>query len=54
MTWESPQARWRIQALVQNLENEAVIQRAKIFTQCQIGQAYGDPRIYGASFSYRH
>lgn len=54
ITWESPQARWRIQAFVQNLENEAVIQRTNIFTQRQIGQTYGDPRIYGASFSYRH
>ena len=54
LTWESPKQRWRIQGFVQNLEDEAVLLRTNIFTQRQIGQTFGDPRIYGVSIAYRN
>lgn len=54
LTWESPQQHWRVQGFAQNIENEAVLLRTNIFTQRQIGQTYGDPRIYGVSIAYRH
>ncbi len=54
LTWESAQQKWRVQGFVQNIENEAVLLRTNIFTQRQIGQTFGDPRIYGLSISYRY
>jgi iron complex outermembrane receptor protein len=54
LTWDSPQSHWSAQAFVQNLEDEAVLQRTNIFTQRQIGQTFGDPRLYGFTLSYRY
>ncbi len=54
LTWVSADARFNISGFVNNIEDEAVLNRANIFGSSQATQQYAPPRTWGISFGYNH
>jgi iron complex outermembrane receptor protein len=53
LTWASADERYMVQAFVQNLEDEAVLNRAVIGGQGAIFQNFGAPRIFGVRAGFK-
>ncbi len=54
LTWGSADQRFNVSAFVNNIEDEAVLNRANIFGSSQATQQYAPPRTWGISFGYNH
>ena len=54
LTWASGEGRFNISAFVNNIEDEAVINRANIFGSSQATRQIAPPRTWGVSFGYNH
>lgn len=53
LTWESANDRFTLQAFVDNLENDAVLNRAVIGGQGAIFQNFAPPRTYGVKLGFK-
>ncbi len=52
LTWRSVDGRFSISGFVQNIEDEAVLNRANIFGGSQATQQYAPPRTFGVTLGY--